>query len=116
MTGDRPILLFDDDCGVCTDAAVWVAERDGVELVGFSAADEELVDRLPAGWRDCAHLITDDGVYSCGEAMEEAYLRTDHWGTGPVGLVRQVPGFGPIREFGYRIFAGNRDIVGKLRG
>lgn len=115
MSHDRPILLFDDDCGVCTDAARWVAERDAVELVGFSDVSDDVVERLPAEWRSCAHLITDDSVYSCGEAMERAFLLTDHWGTRPVGVARRLPGYARIREVGYRIFASNRPAVARLR-
>lgn len=114
MSNERPLLVYDDDCGVCTRAAVWLVERDGIDLIGYSEVGEDLVERLPKDWRRCAHLVTDDGVYSCGDAMERAFLRTDHWATGPVGIARSVPGYPRLREFGYRVFADNRAIAGRL--
>jgi len=54
MARDR--LVYDDDCGFCTYAALWVVERGAdVELVAFSElsnADRELAYRVVAANRD----------------------------------------------------------------
>jgi len=80
-----PRLVYDDDCGFCTRSAEWVARRADVELVAFSDLMPDQRARLPENWRQCAHLLTDDAVYSCGEAMERAFALT---GAVPRDLVR----------------------------
>jgi hypothetical protein len=57
-----------DDCGFCTWWAEFFAAHADVELVGFSEMGDDLRARLPAEYEDCAHLVTDGAVYSCGEA------------------------------------------------
>ncbi len=116
MSPQEPVLVYDDDCGVCTRAAEWVARHGDVELVGFSALTADQVERLPETWRECAHLLVNGEVYSCGAAMEEAFLRTDDAGTRLVRAIREVPGYPRLREFGYRVFADNRGLVGRLFG
>ncbi len=113
----RSRLVYDDDCGFCTWSAVLVAEHGAdVELVGFSelsAADRE---RLPAGWQACAHLLTAEGRYSCGEAMTRAYEETDLPLAGLLPSLRRVPGFATAREAAYRVVANNRDWFGRHVG
>lgn len=111
---EPPTLIYDDDCGVCTRAAEWVARHGDVRIVGFSDLTDGQIDRLPEDWRECAHLFADGTVYSCGEAMEEAFLRTDDAGTRLVRVARDVPGYPRLREFGYRVFADNRSLAGRL--
>jgi predicted DCC family thiol-disulfide oxidoreductase YuxK len=112
--GAPPRLVYDDDCGVCTRAALFVARHADVELVGFSALTPDQRARLPADWERCAHLLTDDAVHSCGEAMVRAFERT---GLPPARLLpwlRRVPGYGRARELVYRAVADNRDLLGRL--
>ncbi|MFB6360985.1 MAG: DCC1-like thiol-disulfide oxidoreductase family protein, partial [Halobacteriales archaeon] len=102
MPRDR--LVYDDDCGFCTYAAFWVVEHGAdLELVAFSelsAADRE---RLPPNWRRCAHLLTEEGRFSCGEAMTRAYERSAGPFAGWLPYLRRVPGFAVVRELGYRV-------------
>jgi len=113
---DTPTLVFDDDCGFCTYWVEFVAERSDVAIVGFSELSEELRDRLPADYEECAHLLVDDEIYSCGAAMEEAFLRT-----GKGGPLADVARFGrgfdeydQLRETAYRWVADNRGTLGKF--
>lgn len=109
-----PVLVYDDDCGVCTRAAVWVAERSRVRLRGFSELSHDERDRLPADWRECAHLLIDGEVYSCGEAMQRAFELTGHPLTGVAKPLRGVPGYQRALELGYRTVADRRSLVGRL--
>jgi predicted DCC family thiol-disulfide oxidoreductase YuxK len=109
-----PRLVYDDDCGVCTRAAQFVARRADVELVGFSALSPDQRARLPAHWRECAHLLTDDAVYSCGEAMVRAYEMTDHPPACLVPALRHLPGYEGTRDGVYGFVASHRDWFGRV--
>jgi len=109
-----PRLVYDDDCGICTRSALYVARDGDVELVGFSELTPDQRARLPADWERCAHLLTDDAVYSCGEAMVRAFERTDLRSADAVPWLRRLPGYEGARDLGYRAVAENRGLLGRL--
>ena len=109
-----PRLVYDDDCDFCTWSANFVARHGEFELVGFGELPPEQRARLPADYERCAHLVTDRRVYSCGEAMEEAFRRTDLTSAQAVSLLRRLPGHARRREKGYRWVANNRDVFGTI--
>ncbi|WP_335999228.1 DCC1-like thiol-disulfide oxidoreductase family protein [Halorientalis halophila] len=108
-------LVYDDDCGFCTDSAEFVAARSDLEIVGFSELDDDLRERLPADYEECSHLVTDDRVYSCGASIEQALVRSDV-GRPARPVVERLDGVGPYesaREWGYRRIANNRPLVSR---
>jgi predicted DCC family thiol-disulfide oxidoreductase YuxK len=112
------VLVYDDDCGFCTWWAELFAERSSMRIVGFSDLDDHpaLRERLPESYEDCAHLVTDDRVYSCGASIEEAFVRSS-LGRPARPLVRFLRQFGDyerLRERGYRAAADRRDLLGTL--
>ncbi|ADB63128.1 putative thiol-disulphide oxidoreductase DCC (plasmid) [Haloterrigena turkmenica DSM 5511] len=109
-----PTLVYDDDCGVCTRAARFVDRRAAIDIIGFSELTPELRDRLPAEYEQCAHLVTERAVYSCGEAMERAYELTGLPPSRLLPLFRRIPGYESIREGVYRIVAENRPLISRL--
>ncbi|GAB3032652.1 DUF393 domain-containing protein [Natronobiforma cellulositropha] len=109
-----PRLVFDDDCGFCTWCAEFAAVRGQFDLVGFSDLSPDQLARLPDGYDDCAHLLTDDAVYSCGEAIEEALTRVDTPARLPAEAFRLLPARAGVRESLYRTLADNRDLLGKV--
>ncbi|WP_323192563.1 DUF393 domain-containing protein [Halostella sp. PRR32] len=111
---EYPLLVYDDDCGVCTRAAVFIERRSDVDVVGFSELTSELRSRLPEDFERCAHFITADSVNSCGEAMERAYERTGLPPSGLLPLFRRIPGYGFLRECVYQIVAGHRPLISRL--
>jgi predicted DCC family thiol-disulfide oxidoreductase YuxK len=113
---DTPTLVFDDDCGFCTYWVEFVAERSDLAIVGFSELSEDLGARLPENYEDCAHLLVDDEIYSCGAAMEEAFLRTGLGGQlrDVIVVARGFDEYDRIREATYRWVANNRDLLGKI--
>lgn len=108
-------FVYDDDCGFCTWCASIVAERTDAGIVGFSELTDEERARLPEEWRECAHLLTDEEVYSCGEAIEEALVRADlvpHEVFDMLAFV--VPNYEEKRERLYHWGAHRRGIWGKF--
>ncbi|MFB6256800.1 MAG: DCC1-like thiol-disulfide oxidoreductase family protein [Haloplanus sp.] len=110
----EPTFVYDDDCGFCTWWADQFARRTDLRIVGFAELDDDLRDRLPADYADCAHLVTDDAVYSCGAAIEEALVRTEAGAEARhlVDFLRQFDDYTDLRERAYRFAADRRDTLG----
>ncbi len=109
-----PRLVYDDDCGFCTWCAEYAAARGTFELVGFAELTPDQRARLPDEYEDCAHLLTQDAVYSCGEAIEIATAKLGLSHRFAVALFRAAPGSGQVREPLYRWVADRRSLWGKL--
>ena len=112
--GHPPTLVYDDDCGVCTRAALFIARHGYYDVIGYSELTDELRAPLPPDFERCAHLVTETDVYSCGEAMERAYEHTGLPAASLLSLFRWVPGYRTVRESVYRLIAGNRPLVSRL--
>lgn len=112
-----PRLVYDDDCGFCTWAARYADERGEFDLVGFSDLTPDQRARLPADFETCVHLLTDDAVYSCGEATEEVLSRLDGISRTAARAFRLLPERQRrrVREPLYRWIADHRDWFGRLR-
>ena len=110
----EPTFVYDDDCGFCTWWADQFARRTDLQVVGFAELDDGLRERLPADYADCAHLVTDDAVYSCGAAIEEALVRTEEGAEARhlVDFLRQFDDYTDLRERAYRFAADRRDTLG----
>lgn len=109
-----PRLVFDDDCGFCTWCAEFAAERGEFELVGFRDLTPDQLARLPEDYEECAHLLTRNGVYSCGEAIEEIGTRLETPARHLAVAFRRLPGTEGAREPLYRRVADNRDLFGRI--
>jgi len=120
MTG--AILVYDDDCGFCTWWANWIEARSDVPLVGFSELEDgsgtydDLRARLPDDYEDCAHLVTDGAVYSCGASIEEALVRAGPAGplVEPIRFLRHFRDYNRLRESTYRWVAEHRGLLGHV--
>jgi len=110
----EPTFVYDDDCGFCTWWADQFAKRTDLRIVGFTELTPELRERLPDDYEDCAHLVTDEAVYSCGAAVEQALIRTEiATGADPVvDFLRQFEDYERLRERAYRWAADRRDKLG----
>ena len=109
-------LVYDDDCGFCTWWAEYFADRSDIRVVGFAELTPELRNRLPDEYENCSHFVTDDGVYSCGASIEEAFVRT---GIGEnvrslTRFLRNFEDYERLRERAYRRVADNRSFWGQL--
>ena len=109
---DPAWLVYDDDCGFCSWWAAVAARYTDLGIVGFSALTDDERGRLPEDHEECAHLLTDDGVVSCGEAIEAVL---DRMGVLPRPLrllLNQTADYGPLRERAYRAAADRRGLWG----
>jgi len=116
-----PKLVYDDDCHFCTWSATYAVKRSDIQPVrlsevqaGRSRLSDEERERLPDGYEECAQLITEDAVYSCGEATEQSLVIA---GTLPAELVdflRQFEDYERLREAVYHFTSNHRDIISKV--
>ncbi len=109
-----PRLVYDDDCGFCTWCARYAAARGSFEVVGFTELTPDQLARLPDEYEDCAHLLTQTAVYSCGAAIEEAMARVETPSRYLALAFKRLPKRTGLRERGYRVLADNRDLLGKI--
>ena len=109
-------LVYDDDCGFCTWWADFFENRSEFRVVGFSALTDDERDRLPDDYDECSHLLADGQVYSCGESLEQALVRSNIGdGLGPlVGFLRNFRDYEEFREEMYRVVADHRGDLGMV--
>ena len=112
----RPLIVYDDNCYFCT----WVAERSlyygPFEIVGLSDVSDipdEQRKRLPEDYEECSQLITDETVYSCGEAAERTLARMFPVLAVFFAIFRQIPGYSAFREWLYQEVSKNRPWIQK---
>ena len=110
-----PRLVYDDDCGFCKYCVQWVLRFGEFDPVGFAELTPDQKARLPTEYEHCMHLLTDDAVYSCGEAAERCLIRCGRIARAGVHLARRVPYWDRLREWGYRFVADRRAIWGRYR-
>jgi len=110
----RPRLVYDDDCGFCTWCAAFARRHADVEPVGFGELSPDQRARLPEDYETCAHLLTDERVYSCGAAVERALGEINPVVGALFTALRRVPGYPSLRERLYRWGADRRDWWGKI--
>lgn len=110
-----PLLVYDDDCGFCTWSAGLALRHAEFEAVGFRELSPEQRARLPDDYERCAHLVTDDAIYSCGAAAERTIVGMVP-ATGPAfAALGRVPSYRRLREWLYRWIADRRAIWGRYR-
>jgi predicted DCC family thiol-disulfide oxidoreductase YuxK len=113
---DRPLLLFDGDCGFCR---FWVARWRATlrDQVDFAPAQQE-VSRLPQiteqAWRRSVQLVMPEGmVYGGAEAVFRTlvYFPGRRW---MLAVYRYLPGARPASEAAYRLVADHREFFFKF--
>lgn len=110
-----PRLVYDDDCGFCMYMIRWLLRFGKFDPIGFTELTADQKARLPDEYESCMHLLTDEAVYSCGQALEQCVSRCGVVGRYIVHTGRLLPYSGWIRERGYRFVADRRSIWGRFR-
>lgn len=111
-----PKLVYQHDCRFCTWAAKWADEHDEFEPLGFDQLTDIERARLPNDYEECAHLITDDAVYSCGEAVERVLVRAGVLPTSVVGFLRQFKDYPRLCDAVYHFVSDRRDLLSMAIG
>lgn len=104
----RPQLVYDDSCGFCTWATEFAVRYGPFEPVSFSEVTAAHRERLPEEYEECAHVLTDEDVYSCGQSVEMALTRIFPVLTIVVLVLRPLPGYETARERIYHMVSKHR--------
>jgi len=113
---DNYILVYDDDCQICTSLAYWSVSRSKncLQLIGFSDLPQEgvLDDISERDIITSTHFITPQGIeYHRGEAVTKVLRLIIH----PYFVViLDFPFFRGFREIGYSIFASQRSNISRI--
>ena len=110
-----PQLVYDDNCGFCMYTIQWLLRFGEFDPIGFSELTPDQEARLPDEYDTCMHLLTDDAVHSCGEALEQCVVRCGAVGRSVVRVARLLPFWELVRERGYRFVADRRALWGRFR-
>jgi len=107
---DRPLLIFDGDCGFCRRWIVrWKAlTADAVDYVESREAAARFPEIPKEAFARSVQLVLPDGeVFEGAEAVFRslAFAPRRAW---LLGVYRHVPGFAPVSELAYRFIASHR--------
>jgi len=113
---DRPLLVWDGDCGFCRRSLEYIRDRAGDHLhyAPFQHVHRYFDGIDQADFERGVHLVEPDGLhYSGAEAIFRALGRAPDDGTWQ-SLYDRVPGFSTLTERVYRFVADNRPLVSRI--
>lgn len=111
-----PKLVYQDNCRFCTRAAKWADNHGKFEPLGFDQLTDTERARLPSDYEECAHLVTDDAVYSSGEAVEQVLVRAGVLPEAVVEFLRQFKDYPRLREAVYHFVSDQRNLLSMVIG
>lgn len=112
----RALMIYDGDCGFCTDVAYRWRRRIGPSLeIAALQDDRARPPELPVEALEReVHLVEPDGtVFRGAAAVFRAMAMNRRW-AWLWWLYRTIPGFRPVSEWVYGWVADNRTLVSKL--
>ncbi|MBT5775668.1 MAG: DUF393 domain-containing protein [Dehalococcoidia bacterium] len=114
-TPGRALLVYDDDCGLCSRVAKFVARgaTEELELVGFSELplDGVLEGLSESALWASAHFVSAEGVeYHGGESVTQAARLLPG---GQVAALLDRPVLRGLREIGYRLVVWQRERISR---
>jgi len=108
--GQRPLLIYDGDCGFCVYWARYWQKLTGdrVDYRPYQEAGAQYPDIPQAEFQRAVQYIAPDGTRA--SAAEASFLTLSHAPRKRVWLwlYRHVPGFAPISEWAYAFTAAHR--------
>jgi predicted DCC family thiol-disulfide oxidoreductase YuxK len=112
---DRLTVLYDADCGVCTQTARVLARLDSRRRLRLVSLQEATLPGMPPAHElmDALHAVDTDGNWFVGAAA--AVELTRHvpllW---PISVIAKLPLAMPILNVLYRAVAANRQSLSRL--
>jgi predicted DCC family thiol-disulfide oxidoreductase YuxK len=113
---DRPLVVYDGDCGFCREWIRRWQERTGprVDYAPYQEAAERFPEIPVTSFRRAVHLIDTDGaVFAGAEAVFRTLARARRGGSW-LWAYRRLPGFAPASEAAYRWVASHRDFAARV--
>jgi predicted DCC family thiol-disulfide oxidoreductase YuxK len=106
---DRPVLVYDGDCGFCTTCARFL-ERIGpdAEIVAWQLTDLAGLGITEEQAADAVQWVAADGTIRSGHEAIAAVLRSADRFWGIVGRALVLPGVSWLAARAYRLAADNR--------
>ena len=109
---NKPLLIYDGTCGFCK---IWIRywqqiTGDQLDYAPYQEAASEFPDIPIENFKSAVQLVQPNGeVKSAAHAVFQslAYAPNKSW---PLWLYKNVWGFKPITEWGYRIVASHRSL------
>lgn len=113
---DKPLMLWDGDCGFCKRSAQRLQRRTGDQI--DYAAYQTMLARFPeipeAELEKAVHLVEPDGgIYHSAEAIYRALAHAPGW-RWTNRLYEKSSLFRALSEWGYRRVANNRYFISKF--
>lgn len=113
---DRPILIWDGECGFCRRALLHLVAQLGnrVRYLTLQTAAEYFTGLERRDLARAVHFIEPDGRAFVGAA---AIFKAYSWrpqGSFLMGIYRRIPAFAALSEWVYRQVAAHRALVSRL--
>ena len=110
---NRPLLVFDGDCGLCRDlvAHAEAVSEGAVEFRPFQQLEMPFRDVPLEQFRRTIVLFHSDGRRSQGARAAFEVLATGRGRGNWLRAYERIPGFAPLAERGYRWVAEHRPLV-----
>jgi len=117
LTGKTLLVLYDSDCGICTETARGLVRLDSRHLLRFEPLSTSQVDGAPSRARlaESLHAVDKPGRWFSGaRASVEIARRVP--ALRVVGFVARLPGAMLVLDLGYRLVAANRQWLSRRLG
>jgi len=115
-SGDRHLLLWDGECGLCRRCVRWIGVRDRAGLFETVPYQElpspPMTPDLALACAGAVHVFTRDGARLRGGRA--VLFVTEHLGWRRTSRALSFPPMVWLVELGYRLVARNRRLVSRL--
>lgn len=113
---EKPLLAYDGTCGFCKR---WIARWERVigDRADFAPSQDvgfRFPEIPPSSFAEAVYLIEPDGRRSRGAEAVFRALALVPGRNGWLWAYRNIPGFKPLSEAGYRIVAGHRPFFSRV--
>ncbi len=105
----RPVLLYDADCGFCTRSAGWTVPLGcEVSIASWQSWDIAAVGITPEQADERVHLVSSTGVLTGHEAIAAALRTSRRWWVKATGWLLARRAMAPLGSLAYATVAANR--------